>query len=106
VTKRQYITAIIKDKHGRALSVGHNNYVKTHTMMKLHGQKVGIPFKEYLHAEVAAIVKCKNLHNAYSIHVYRYSKEGAPMIAKPCPICESVIKSAGIKHIYFTVHGE
>ena len=58
--------------------------------------------KEYLHAEVDAIIKCKNISRAESIHVYRYSESGKPLIAKPCPICMSVIKKSGIKKIFFT----
>lgn len=103
MTKRQIITAVIKDKHNRVISVGQNNYSKTHTMMKIHGVKVGIMHKEFLHAEVSAIVKCKDLSKAHSIHVYRYSSKGVPLLAKPCPICESAIKAAGIKHVCFTV---
>lgn len=103
MTKKQDITALIKDKRGRILSIGKNSYEKTHTLMKIHGDKTGIINKEHLHAEVAAIVRCKDLSKAHSIHVYRYSSKGVPLTAKPCPICESAIKAAGIKNIYFTV---
>ena len=103
MTKRQDITAIIKDKRGRILSIGKNSYSKTHPMMLLHGNKTGITHKETLHAEVAAIVRCKDLSKAKSIHVYRYSSKGQPLTAKPCPICQSAIDAAGIKMVYFTV---
>ncbi len=103
MTKHQDITSFIKDKRGRVLSVGKNSYEKTHPMMMIHGNKTGIAHKECLHAEVASIVKCRDLSKAYSIHVYRYSSKGKPLTAKPCPICESAIKAAGIKKTFFTV---
>lgn len=103
MTSKQSITAIIKDKRGMVLSIGKNSYRKTHPMMAYHGNKTGISNKECLHAEVSAIVKCKDLTKAHSISVYRYSSKGLPLTAKPCPICESAIRAAGIKHVYFTV---
>ena len=64
---RTEVTAIIYDKHGRALSIGKNSYTKTHPIMLKHGIKVGRPQKIYLHAEVEAILKCRNLDKAYRI---------------------------------------
>lgn len=103
MTKRQYITAIITDKKGRILSIGKNSYFKSHPMMLVHGTKCGEPFKIVLHAEVAAIVRCKDLDKAHKISVYRYSVSGEPLIAKPCKICQSAIDAAGIKVVEFTV---
>jgi tRNA(Arg) A34 adenosine deaminase TadA len=102
MTKRQHITAVVYDKHGRTLAVGQNSYIKTHTMMKRHGQKVGIFKKEVMHAECAAIVKVKDLSKAYRIGVFRFNASGEPLLAKPCPICESMIKEAGIKVVEWT----
>jgi tRNA(Arg) A34 adenosine deaminase TadA len=62
-----------------------------------------MPYKTVLHAEVHAIVRCKDLSKAHKITVYRYSVAGEPLLAKPCKICQSAIEAAGIKHIAFTV---
>ena len=97
------ITAIIKDKKGRVLSIGQNSYSKTHPLMRVYGKKVGILYKDYIHAEIASIVKCSNLNKAHSIHVFRYSRDGRAMNAKPCLICQSAIAAAGIKHVYWSV---
>ena len=96
------ITAIIYDKHGRALSIGKNSYTKTHPIMLKYANKVGRPHKVYLHAEVDAILKCKNLDRAYKICVYRYDSKGNPLPAQPCPICMSVIELTPIKIIEHT----
>lgn len=106
MSNKQTITAVITDKRGRVISVGQNNYHRTHTMQAFHAKKVGVPEKIYIHAEVAAIVKCKDLSKAHKISVFRYNKQGLPMLAKPCIICMSCIEASGIKQIEFTRSGK
>lgn len=100
--KPQSITAVIYDKKGRVLSVGQNSYVKTHPLQKKHAKKCGLDEKEFLHAEVHAIVRCPDIRNAHKILVTRWNKKGEPMLAKPCPICQSAIEAAGIKIVEHT----
>lgn len=103
MSKKKFdLTAIIYDKRGKVLSIGKNSYVKTHPIMARHAEKVGRPHKIFLHAEVHAIIKCRDLSKAHAIHVFRYDKEGNPANAKPCPVCMSAISEAGIKIIEFT----
>lgn len=99
---KQSLTAIIYDKRGRVLSIGQNSYIKTHPLQAKHANKVGLPDKHYLHAEVHAIVKCKDLSKAHRIFISRFSKDGQPLIAKPCPVCQSAIRAAGINYIEHT----
>lgn len=103
--KKHAITAIIYDKRGRVLSVGQNSYVKSHTVMARHANKVGLPEKIYLHAEASSIIKCRNLKKAYKITVFRYNSQGLPVNAKPCPICMQIIKEVNIKKIEWTTEG-
>jgi deoxycytidylate deaminase len=70
--------------------------------MKKHGDLVGLPNKTFLHAEVHAIVKCKNLEKAHKMHVFRFDANGKPRNAKPCPVCQSAINEAGIEHVEWT----
>jgi tRNA(Arg) A34 adenosine deaminase TadA len=98
----QNITAIIYDRRGRVISIGQNSYVKTHPMQAYHAKKVGEPYKQYLHAEVHAIVKCPDISKAHRIFVSRWNKNGDTMNAAPCPICMSAIKSTPIKVIEHT----
>lgn len=104
--KQHAITAIIYDKRGRVLSVGQNSYVKSHTIMARHANKVGLPEKIYLHAEAHSIIKCRNLKKAYKIAVFRYNSQGLPVNAKPCSICMQIIKEANIKNIEWTTDSE
>lgn len=99
---KQHITAIIYDRKGDVLSIGQNSYVKTHPLQAKHAEKVGLPCKQFLHAEVHAITRCKQLHKAYRISIFRYSKSGEPVNAKPCPVCMSAIAATNIKVIEHT----
>lgn len=92
----RHVNAIIYDRKGRVLSIGQNSYVKTHPVQATYAKKVGLPDNQFLHAEIAAIVKCKDLSKAYRIFVSRWNHLGEPILAKPCPICSSAIKAAGI----------
>ena len=96
------LTAIISDKKGRVLSIGKNSYRKTHPIMAHYAEQAGEPYKVFLHAEVAAIIKCKDIDKAYSISIFREGRSGNPLNAKPCPICMSAIKSTPIKIIEHT----
>lgn len=100
--KEQDMTAIIYDKRGVILSVGRNSYVKTHTIMAKLGASVGLEHKIYLHAEVDAIIKCRDISKAYKIFVSRTMRDGTLGLAKPCPVCSKAIELSGIKIIQHT----
>lgn len=100
--QRQNITAIIYDKKGRILSIGKNSYIKTHPIQAAYARKAGLPEKQFLHAELAAIIKCKDLTKAHRILITRISNTGEFVNAKPCPICKMAIRDAGIKEVEWT----
>lgn len=100
---RHALTAIIYDKKGRVLSIGKNSYTKTHPKMYRLGKITGKPDAIYLHAEIHAITKCRDLSKAHKIFISRWGKDGSPRLAKPCQICEEAIREAGIKLIEYTV---
>ncbi len=100
--KRYILTAVIYDKRGRILSVGKNSYVKTHTLMAREAAAVGLPDKQFIHAEFDAIMKCRDLSKAHRIFVTRTDEKGVYGNAKPCPVCESLIRKAGIKIVDHT----
>lgn len=99
------LTAIIYDKRGRVLSIGKNSYIKTHPQQALFATRVGQSEKIYLHAEMAAIIKLNysDMQRAHKIFIARYGKDGRPLMAKPCKICQSAIKAANIKNVLYTV---
>jgi len=99
---RQVLTAIIYDKKGRVLSIGKNSYTKTHPYMAELAEAYGEPNKLYLHAEVHAILRCRDLSQAHRIFVTRVNRHGQPAMAKPCGICMSAINAAGITKVEHT----
>lgn len=102
MTTMQNITAFAYDRKGRILSIGRNSYVKTHPLQARAAKEVGEDYKIYLHAEVAALVKIKNWQKIDKLVVTRYNKNGEPMLAKPCRVCQRVIKIAGIGTVEHT----
>lgn len=101
-TKKFDITAIIYDRKGRVLSIGKNSYVKTHPMMAKFAKKAGQPERVFLHAEVDAIIKCKDLSKAHKISVFRFNRKGLPLNACPCEICKEAIEMTGIRVVTHT----
>ena len=95
------IIAKCYDKKNRLLSVATNSYRKTHPLQKFFAEKVGHFHKEYLHAEIRAILRAKD-QQIHRITIERYNKNGDPMLAKPCIICEQAIKSFNIKQVEYT----
>lgn len=94
------ITALAYDKRGRLLSVGKNSYVKTHTLQAEYGRKAGKPKAIYIHAELDALLKARG--EVYELRVFRYTKDGKPANASPCPICQLAIKDFGVKKVVHT----
>lgn len=101
-TRKPQITAICYDKKGRVLSTGRNSYIKTHPLQAKFSKQVGMDGRIYLHAEVAAIVKCFDWERIKSIHIFRYGANGRPLLAKPCPACQALIDHIGIKDVVYT----
>lgn len=99
---RPNVTSFVYDKKGNLLAVGRNSYVKTHPLQAKAASAVGQPKRIYLHAEIDAITKVRDWSLAHKIVVVRRGATGTEMLAKPCPICEYVIKQTGIKKIEHT----
>jgi deoxycytidylate deaminase len=95
------IIAKCYDKRNRLLSVATNSYQKTHPLQKHFAKLVGHEHKEYLHAEIRAILRAKD-QPIERITIERYNKNGEPMLAKPCKICEYAINSFNIPIVEYT----
>lgn len=101
--KRKYdIRAICYDKKGRILSVGYNSYTKTHPIQDYYARQAGHPQRIFLHAEIAALLRAKD-KQIHKIKVERYAKNGEPMNASPCAVCEKAIKAWGVTFVEHTL---
>jgi len=98
--------AQVYDKRGKLVGSGTNHYSKTHPIQAHFAKMVGLPEKIYLHAEIAALLDCRD-KIPHSIHVSRYTKNGRPALAAPCPACMAAIKAwGGVKSVTFTIGGQ
>lgn len=98
---RQELVATVYDKRGRILARCKNSYTKTHTKQAHYANMVDLPEKVFLHAEIAALIKARG--KGHKIKIERYGKNGDPLLAKPCKICELAIREAGIHFVEYTV---
>lgn len=71
-------------------------------MQAEYAAMVGFPEKQYLHAEIAAIIRSRR-KTIHTIKIERYDHYGNPKNAAPCPVCSIAIKLAGIKWVNYTV---
>lgn len=102
--QQQNITAIIYNKRGKVLAIGKNSYIRTSRLQRYHATKTGNPEAVYCHAEIHAIQQCTDLSKAHRIEVTRRLKNGKTGLAKPCEICDSAIKAAGISVVQWSIN--
>lgn len=91
----------------RIVSSGHNSQSKCHGLqVRLDKEMFGCESHGALHAEVDALLplirKGVDLSNA-ALYVYREHKNGIMACARPCARCEKLIRSTGLKRIFYTV---
>jgi len=101
VTTRYKLTALAFDKKGRLLSVGTNNYVKTHPVQAKYAKKANEDYKIYLHAEIDALIKAKG--KVHKLVISRLGANGQFLPSKPCPVCQMAIEDFGVVEVEYTV---
>lgn len=89
------------DRAGKLITVGWNKR-KTHPEQKKYAVKLKQPERQYLHAEIDALVTRRYGLIPYVIVVVRLTKNGKLTMARPCPICMRAIKEAGIEEIIYS----
>lgn len=99
-SKKYWVIAASLDHHNNIISIGENSYQKTHPIMAKLAIRTGNRTREYLHAEIASLVK--NRQKPESIIVIRITSTGLIRMARPCNICNLALREAGIKYIYFS----
>lgn len=95
------LKAYCYDKRGRLIASATNSYSRSHPIQKHFAILANKPEAIYLHAEIAAILKCGD-RPVHKIKVERHTKDGKPALAKPCPICQIAINSWNIKVVEHT----
>lgn len=95
------LKAYCYDKRGRLIASANNSYNRTHPLQKHFAILAGKPEAIYLHAEIAAILRCGD-RPIHKIRIERHTKDGKPARSKPCAICQLAIKVYNIKVIEHT----
>ena len=95
------VCAIALDKRGRLIAHGVNSYSQTHPRQSELARLSGNPHKQYLHAEIACLVKCRR--TPVKLMVVRIDRQGNICMARPCRICNQAISEAGIKTVEYTI---
>jgi len=94
--------AVVCDSKGRVLGESENKFQKSHPLQAKYARLSGNPDKQFLHAEVAAIIRAARGGKPHTIYVVRIGKRGNLMYSQPCPSCALAIKEAGIKVVVFS----
>lgn len=102
---RVKIGAVVVYKH-KIISTGHNTRRTEPIQKKLNIYRFTDDANHCAHAEVAALkpligrkdIDFKNVE----LYVYREYKNGALAMSKPCASCNALIRSLGIRYIYYT----
>ena len=92
---------------GSIISVGYNksntNGFVEHYTDKILGKR---DYALSSHAEMDSIAKVRSKTNLVGCKVFvaRRSKEGNnPVMARPCPICQAMLRAYGIKRAFYTI---
>ena len=100
---KKQVGALLLNKN-KVVVAATNLETKSHPLQAKFAERVGLKEKIYLHAEIAALVKCRE--DVDTIIVARVNPQGKLRMARPCPICELALKEAGITHVHYTTnHG-
>jgi len=101
MSKKHHIVARCYDKRNRLLSRAINSYKQTHPIQAKYAEKAGQPARQFLHAEMAALLKA-GTKKVHKIVIERYYANGEPALAKPCPVCSLAIKDWNVKVVEYT----
>lgn len=99
---------IVKNHH--IISSGYNSGTKCDPIQaKLDMKKYGCNCLGFVHAELNALLPFIKTNNSdYNLYgaiafIYREHKNGTFANARPCSSCEMMLKTMGIKKIYYTI---
>ncbi len=96
---KKKVGAVLLSKNKVVVSAT-NLETKSHPLQARFAERVGLHEKIFLHAEIAALVKCKE--ECDTIVVARVNPQNKLRMAKPCPICSLALEEAGIHKVYYT----
>jgi tRNA(Arg) A34 adenosine deaminase TadA len=91
---QQYNHIAITTHKNRVVAIGRNIYAKSHPMQFKFATQAAMGWKQYLHSEIAALVKSRGKID--TMYVFRVDSFGNLKNSAPCPICQLAILESGI----------
>lgn len=103
--KQHHIGCVAVSGH-KIISSGYNS-CKTNPMQKrLNAHRFDVDTNHTIHAELSCLLPLINRKDIdfsnVSLYIYREHKSGDLALAKPCASCAALIRSLGIRNIYYT----
>lgn len=88
------------------ISSGCNTQKTAPIQKKYNAYRFSEDTRHCIHAEIACLkplIGRKDIEFKHvDLYVYRSSKKGLPMLARPCPSCMKLITDLGIRNIYYS----
>lgn len=103
--KQHHIGAVAVCGH-KIISSGHNSTKTNPFQKRLNAHRFDVDTNHTIHAELACLLPLINRRDInfsdVSLYIYREHKSGDLALARPCASCEALIRSLGIRNIYYT----
>lgn len=103
--KQHHIGCIAVYGH-KIISSGHNSNKTNPIQKRFNIHRFTAETPHTIHAELACLLPLINRKDInfsdVSLYVYREHKSGDLALARPCASCEALIRSLGIRNIYYT----
>jgi len=100
-TSKKKVGAVLIQKNKIVVSAT-NLERKTHPIQARFAERVGLHKKIYLHAEIAALIKSKEVCDTIIVVRLGGHSHNELRMAKPCPVCSLALKEAGINKVYYS----
>ena len=98
---KKLVGAVLLNKN-RVVTTATNLERKSHPLQAKFAERVGLKEKIFLHAEIAALVKCRE--ECDTIIVARVNSQNKLRNSRPCPICSLALKQAGVSKVHYSTN--
>lgn len=98
---KKLVGAVLLNKN-RVVTTATNLERKSHPLQAKFAERVGLKEKIFLHAEIAALVKCRE--ECDTIIVARVNNQNKLRNSRPCPICSLALKQAGVSKVHYSTN--
>ena len=102
-TSKKKVGAVLMNKN-KVVEWATNLDNKTHPLQARFAELAGLGDKIYLHAEISALVKCRQECDTIVVARLGGHNHDEMRMAKPCPVCQLALEQAGIRKVYYSTN--